>query len=334
MKARYEVIGKVMQEFPKREVFKVLKVDKSSFYRWAKLSWSKTDASLKERQLRKEKDMIEEKIGEVFWRHGRRYGSRRIYFELLDEGCRAGRHRIRRSMREQGLKAIQPRSFVPRTTNSRHTLGYSPNLLPEMKLPPDKPLSVIVGDITFLPLAGGGWCYLATWTDLFSRRVLGWAVSGNMTEDLISDAFLMLASRVKLSAGCIIHSDRGGQYASKKFRAMLNLHGCRQSMSRAGETYDNAFAESLFSRYKAELLEGGSFADTEEARMETFQYIDGYYNPIRRHSSIGYKSPLAFEADDRQRTETRTGFSPLTPKTFDSKLTKGVKPKQHPCPTF
>lgn len=323
-----------MEEFPRREVFRLLKVDKSSFYRWAKLSWSKTDALLKGRRLRKEKDMLEEKIEEVFWRHGRKYGSRRIYFELQDEGYPAGRHRIRRVMRSAGLKAIQPRSFVPRTTNSRHSLGYSPNLLLEMRLPPDGPLKVIVGDITFVPLQNGKWAYLATWTDLFSRRILGWAIRDDMTENLIIEAFLMLLGRVKLPIGCIIHSDRGGQYGSKKFRQLLKLHGCRQSMSRAGETYDNAFAESLFSRYKAELLEGGSFADTEEARMETSQYIDGYYNPVRRHSSIGYKSPLAFESDYSQRTENRTVFSSLTPNSIDNNSTKGVKPKQHPRPTF
>ena len=118
MKARYEVIENGMKGFPRTEVLRHLKVDKSSFYRWAK-----------EQSRGREKDMVEEKITEVFWRHGRKYGSRRIYFELLDEGYPAGRHRIRRVMREQGLKAIQPRSFVPRTTNSRHTLGYSPNLL-------------------------------------------------------------------------------------------------------------------------------------------------------------------------------------------------------------
>jgi transposase InsO family protein len=278
--------------------------------------------------------MLKEKIDEVFWRHGRKYGSRRVYFELRDEGFSIGRHRIRRLMREHGLKAIQPRSFVPRTTNSRHTLGYSPNLLLEMRLPPSEPLSVIVGDITFVPLQSGKWAYLATWTDLFSRRILGWALLNNMTEDLIIEAFEMLAHRVKLPVGCIVHSDRGGQYASKKFRRLLALHGCRQSMSRSGETYDNAFAESLFSRYKAELLEGGSFADTDEARMETFQYIDGYYNPVRRHSSLGYKSPLTFEAAYRQRTENRAVRRDLTPKTFDKNSTKGVKPKQHPCPTF
>ena len=312
-----------MKEFPKKEMFDLLRVDKSSYYRWQRERLGCEGATV-----------LEERIDEVFWRHGRRYGSRRIYFELRDEGLSTGRHQIRRVMREKGLKAIQPRSFVPRTTNSCHTLGYSQNLLLGMNLPPDKPLEVIVGDITYLPLQNGGWAYMATWTDLFSRRILGWAIREDMTEDLIIEAFLMLLQRVKLPANCIIHSDRGGQYASRKFRALLKLHACRQSMSRAGETYDNAFAESLFSRYKAELLEGGSFADVEEARMETFQYIDGYYNTIRRHSSLGYKSPLAFEADYRQRTENRAVFSSLTPKIFDSKLTKGVKPKQHSCPTF
>ena len=223
---------------------------------------------------------------------------------------------------------------MPRTTNSRHSLGYDANLLLEMRLPPDKPLEVIVGDITYLPLQSGRWAYLATWTDLFSRRILGWAIREDMTEDLIIEAFLMLLRRVKLPMGCIIHSDRGGQYASRNFRELLKLHACCQSMSRAGETYDNAFAESLFSRYKAELLEGGAFANTEEARMETFQYIDGYYNPVRRHSSLGYLSPLAFETDYCQRSENRAVFRPLTPKSIDNNSTKGVKPKQHSCPTF
>ncbi|MGH9897362.1 MAG: IS3 family transposase, partial [Pyrinomonadaceae bacterium] len=286
------MIESEMKGVAKAEVFKLLEVDRSSFYRWSK-----------ERLKKDGESDLEKRIGEVFWRHGRKYGSRRIHAELADEGLLVGRHRIRRVMREEGLKAIQPRSFVPRTTNSRHSLGYAENLLVEMKLPPVAPLVVIVGDITYVPLQTGGWCYLATWTDLFSRRILGWWVMHQMTEDLIIEAFLMLLRQVKLPADCIIHSDRGGQYASKKFRRLLKLHGCLQSMSRAGETYDNAFAESLFSRYKAELLEGGAFADTEEARMETFQYIDGYYNPVRRHSSIGYKSPFAFEAAYRQRGE-------------------------------
>jgi transposase InsO family protein len=308
-----------MREFPKKEMFELLRVDKSSYYRWQAGQLGREGATV-----------LEERIDEVFWRHGRKYGSRRIYFELLDEGYPAGRHRIRRVMREQGLKAIQPRSFVPRTTNSRHGLGYSPNLLLEMKLPPDKPLEVIVGDITFVPLIGGGWCYLATWTDLFSRRILGWAIREECRRPDyrgVSDA----SSTCETAHGLHYSFDRGDNTHEE---VSCNAKLAAQSMSPAGETYDNAFAESLFSRYKAELLEGGSFADAEEARMETFQYIDLYYNPVRRHSSLGYKSPLAFEADYRQRTENRAVFSSLTPKTFDSKLTKGVKPKQHSCPTF
>jgi transposase InsO family protein len=314
VKARYEVIESGMREFPRAEVFRALKVDDSSFYRWAK-----------QRQELEEKDMVKEQIERIFWRHGRKYGSRRIWFDLRDEGISAGRHRIRRVMREKGLKAIQPRSFVPRTTSSRHSLGYSPNLLLEMRLPPDKPLSVIVGDITYLPLQSAKWAYLATWADLFSRRILGWAIREDMTENLIIEAFLMLLSRVRLPKNCIVHSDRGGQYASKNFRSLLKLHSCRQSMSRSRETYDNAFAESLFSRYQAELLEGGSFADIEEAKLETFQYIDGYYNSVRRHSGIAYLSPLAFESDYRQTTENRTVFNSFKPKTFDKNSTKGVK---------
>ncbi|MER3632501.1 MAG: hypothetical protein C4325_10360 [Blastocatellia bacterium] len=144
----------------------------------------------------------------------------------------------------------------------------------------------------------------------------------------------VLAQKSFPIADWLLPSSRVGQYASKNFRQMLAVGGCRQSMSRAGETYDNAFAESLFSRYKAELLEGGAFNDTDEARMETFQYIDGYYNPVRRHSSLGYLSPVAFETGHRQRTENCAFFSSLEPTSIDRNSIKGVKPKQHSCPTF
>ena len=311
-----------MQEYPKSEVFALLRVDRSSYYRW--MSREDDPAA---RQMA-------EAVTMVFGRHSRRYGSRRIHAEMTAEGYSISRHRIRRVMCSQGLKAIQPRSFVPRTTNSRHSLGYDANLLLELVPVPELPRSVIVGDITYLPLRSGRWCYMATWTDLYSRRVLGWSIRDDMTEKLVIEAFQMMQGRTGLPKGCIIHSDRGGQYASKNFRQILKMHGCRQSMSRAGETYDNAFAESLFSRYKAELLEGGAFNDTDEARMETFQYIDGYYNPVRRHSSLGYLSPLAFETVHRQRTENRAVFSPLTPTSIDRNSPKGVKTKQHSCPTF
>jgi putative transposase len=280
-------------------VLRLLKVDKSSYYR-------------RRKELSEPKDdVVGRKVMEIFLEHSRRYGSRRIHAELQAKGFSIGRHQVRNKMTKLELKAIQPRSFVPRTTNSRHLLGYSPNLLLEMPLPTG-PLEVIVGDITYLPLQSGKWCYLATWTDLYTRQILGWSIREDMTAELVTAAFRKIVMRRKLPAGCIIHSDRGGQYASKKFRELLKLYFCRQSMSRAGETYDNAFAESLFSRFKAEVLVGGSFRDIEEARLETFRYIEAYYNSTRRHSSLGYKSPDAFELDHRQRAGNRAVSTSLT----------------------
>jgi transposase InsO family protein len=221
-----------------------------------------------------------------------------------DNGEWIGRRRVQRLMREQGLVAIQPRRFVPRTTDSRHGQQMSPNLLLEREIKVDRPRQVIVSDITYLPLQDGKWAYLATWMDLYSRKIVGWAVAASMTAELVIGALKNAILREGLPAGLIVHSDRGGQYVDAELRKLIKHHGFEQSMSRADETYDNAFAESLFSRYKAELLEGGAFADVEQARAETFAFIEGYYNRIRRHSSLGYVSPETFERDYVQRTES------------------------------
>jgi len=303
------VIDGDLAGYPRREVLRLLKVDKSSYYR------------RREEDKEMRRDEVGDKVKEIFLEHKRRYGSRRIRAEMEAEGYRIGRHAIRRRMIELDLKAIQPRSFVPRTTNSRHSWGYSPNLLLE-RGHPVKPLEVIVGDITYLPLRSGKWCYLATWSDLYTRQILGWAVREDITAELVVQAFKMVVRRTILPAGCIVHSDRGSQYASTKFRELLRSNLCRQSMSRTGETYDNAFAESLFSRFKAEVLEGGAFFDTEEAWLESFSYIEGYYNTKRRHSSLGYKSPNAFELDFRQRAARLSAHSSLTEKPIDSNKPK------------
>jgi transposase InsO family protein len=271
------------KNFPVQDLCETLGIDRSSYYRRLKAT-----AQLEE-------SGVGDLVTKVFWRHSRRYGSRRIAAELQDEGVEIGRHRIRRLMRECGLRAIQPRSFVPRTTDSRHRLGYVENLLLEMSLPPDRPNEIIVGDITYLPLQDGSFAYLATWMDLFWRLVIGWEVQDHLQESLIIAAFEKALRRRGELREAIVHSDRGGQYASVKFRSLLKASGCRQSMSRAGESYDNAYAESLFSRYKAELLEDGAFSDVKEARLETFHYIEGYYNRIRRHSSLAYVSPEEYE---------------------------------------
>lgn len=266
-------------------------------------------------------DPVVEAVCTAFWRHSRRYGSRRLEAELKAEGVAVGRHRIRRVMRQQGLQAIQPKRFVPRTTDSRHGGQMSPNLLLGRALP-EKPNEVLVGDITYLPLLDGGWAYLATWEDLYSRLIAGWQVEETMEEVLVIKAMEMVIRRRVPSPGLIVHSDRGGQYVSGEFRRLLKRHGFEQSMSRADETYDNAFAESLFSRYKAELLEGGAFLDVAEARLETFNYIEGYYNRVRRHSALGYQSPADFEQQYYAREKEN----------FDKPSEEGVGVKQHLCP--
>ncbi len=231
-------------------------------------------------------------VDEIFWDNKQRYGSRRISAELNARGIGAGRFRVRRLMKEQGLVAIQPRSFVPKTTVSDNRRA-SPNLLKDASRA--EPKSVLVGDITYLPLLGGGWCYLASWQDLVSKRVAGWKVSARMTDDLVIDALDKALLRGSVAVGAIIHTDRGSQYSSLDFRKLLTKHGLRQSMSGRGNCYDNAQAESFWARFKTELLDGGAFRSLDEARSETFSYIEGYYNQSRRHSALGYKSPAEFE---------------------------------------
>lgn len=287
MTETYRFIANEATTYPVAILCRALGVSRSGYYAW------------KERPARQ--DQLAPQVEEVFWQNSRRYGSRRITAELREQTV-IGRHRVRRLMREQGLRAIQPRRFVPRTTDSRHGQRMSPNLLVEREIIVDRPRQVIVGDITYLPLQNGQWAYLATWMDLFSRKILGWQVASSMTAELVIEALKKAIIREHLPAGLIVHSDRGGQYVDAELRNLLKRQGFEQSMTRADETYDNAHAESLFSRYKTELLEDGAFCDLEQARSETFAYIEGYYNRTRRHSALGYLSPENFECAFYQRT--------------------------------
>ena len=287
MTETYRFIANEATTYPVAILCRALGVSRSGYYAW------------KQRPARQ--DLLAPEVEEVFWQNSRRYGSRRITAELREQTV-IGRHRVRRLMREQGLRAIQPRRFVPRTTNSRHGQRMSPNLLVEREIIVDRPRQVIVGDITYLPLQNGQWAYLATWMDLFSRKILGWQIASSMTAELVIEALKKAILRERLPGGLIVHSDRGGQYVDAELRTLLKQHGFEQSMTRADETYDNAYAESLFSRYKTELLEDGAFADLEQARSETFAYIEGYYNRTRRHSGLVYLSPENFERAFDQRT--------------------------------
>jgi transposase InsO family protein len=205
-----------------------------------------------------------------------------------------GRFVVRRLMREEKLEAIQPRAFRPRTTDSGHGLLASPNLLKDASNQLKTWGECVVGDITYVPTMDG-WVYLAMFQDKVTKRIVGWAISDSMTADLVIRALQMALRRGLIRLGCIVHTDRGSQYVSTDFRSLLKRCGLRQSMSGKGNCYDNAQAESFFSRFKTELIEGGVFASLDEARSEIFTYIEGFYNPHRLHSTLGYLTPIEFE---------------------------------------
>lgn len=284
---RYEFIRLVSADFSIVTLCELMQVSRTAFYRYLRGA-SYQPATAKQEQLKA--------VEEIFWQHKRRYGQRRILVDLQELGYSVGRYRVRNLMQQQGLVAIQPRSFVPRTTDSRHGKRICDNLLLGQPLPTG-PNLVWVSDITYLPLVNGRWAYLGSWMDLYSRMIVGWQVEEHMQDTLIINALKQGLYSRQPASGLIAHSDRGGQYVSDELRKLIENFHIRQSMSRADDPYDNAFAESFWSRFKAEVLEDGAFLDVADARTEIFEYIEVYYNRVRRHSSLGYKSPLRFESD-------------------------------------
>jgi len=263
---------------------RVLGVSRSAYYSWKQHKQGIAEQSNK---------AVEQHIISIFEQHRRRYGVRRIAAELKATAkIKAGVYTIRKIMKKHQLTAIQPRSFVPKTTDSRHTYAISANLLLERSLPL-KPDEVWVGDITYIPLSGGTYGYLSVWMDLYSRRIIGWHLEDNMKEALVIASLKKAIQSRKVSRELIIHSDQGGQYGGNKFRALIRSQ--QQSMSRRANPYDNAFMESCFSRFKTELLQGGAFDNLQDAHTEIFEYIEMYYNTIRRHSALNYQSPMNYE---------------------------------------
>jgi transposase InsO family protein len=265
----------------------VLQVSPSGYYAWRK-------------RLRKppspRRKSLKQLVRDCYFENRRRYGSRRIKEALVKNAIKIGRSQVRVLMKEEGLKAIQCKAFKPKTTNSKET-NASPNLLANIELKECASTKIIIGDITYIRLRGGKFCYLAIWQDKVTRRIIGWSLELEMTAELVISALQKAIRKDLIKAGAIVHSDRGSQYASNSFRELLRRNGFRQSMSGKGNCYDNAQAESFFSRFKAELIEGGVFEDIEQARSEIFSYIEGYYNRVRLHSSLGYKSPIEFEQE-------------------------------------
>jgi putative transposase len=270
--------------FPLASLCDTLEVSRAGYYAWRSESQST--------QQQRDRELMP-LVCDIFWKHKRRYGARRIAVELGAQGQPCGVDRVAKLLKIQGLRAIQPQSYKPKTTDSRHTLGFSPNLL--MRAPPPAALHrVWVADITYIPLRGGSFAYLALVLDLCSRRVVGWSLADHMTETLVLDALQHAISARQPPSELIHHSDRGGQYAGHDFRAVLRRAAMRQSMSRAANCYDNAFMESCFGTIKTE-LDMTEYENIRQARCEIASYL-AYYNTERRHSALEYLSPAAFEA--------------------------------------
>ncbi len=279
------MIGHLQQDgFATAALCEVLEVHRSRYYAWRRGSPSRRA---------REDAILKPLIREIFWEHKRRHGARRIARELSSRNkcCDVGR--VGRLLREMGLKAIQPKSYRPRTTDSRHRLGYSPNLLLESS-PPVGINQVWVGDISYVPLRGGDFLYLAMLMDLYSRRIVAWELRDHMKESLVLAALRGAIALRQPGADLIHHSDRGGQYAGNEYRQVLARAGMRQSMSRADSCYDNAFMESCFGTIKTE-LEMECYEHEWGARAEIGGYIR-YYNTRRRHSALDYRTPEEFEA--------------------------------------
>jgi transposase InsO family protein len=234
-----------------------------------------------------------EKIEEIQVDAKGRYGSPRVRAELQALGFPAGKHRIARVMREGGLLAITPKQFRV-TTNSAHQEPVAPNLVARHFDVADHAVDQTwAADITYIP-TGEGWLYLAVLLDLASRRVVGWALSSRITQDLTVSA-LRMALLHRGARGVVHHSDRGVQYASHAYQQLLASAGCKTSMSRVGDCWDNAVVESFFGTLTKELLGDRPFATREEARRELVEFIEIWYNRKRRHSSLGYRSPVDYE---------------------------------------
>jgi transposase InsO family protein len=232
-------------------------------------------------------------VNALFYEEKCRAGAPRIMRILRDQGLHIGKQRVANSMQNQGLVAKAGRKFKA-TTNSKHNLPVAPNLL-EQNFHADAPNQKWVSDITYIETREG-WLYLAVVLDLYSRLVVGWSMSERMNKALVIDALKMALWRRKMPGNVIVHSDRGSQYCSHSYQRLLKKHGLVCSMSKKGDCYDNAAMESWNHSLKVESIHGQRFETRAEAMAEVFEYINIYYNRKRLHSSLGYLSPEAFEA--------------------------------------
>lgn len=282
---RYAFVRDHHGEFPVEVLCDVLGVSRSGYYAWR-------DRPPGPAAARRER--LGEQVREAYHESRSTYGSPRVHRELKARGIACCENTVAELMRAQGLRSKAVRRFVPRTTDSRHGRPVAGNVL-DRQFYPDEPDTAWAADITYIPTAQG-WLYLAVVLDLFSRRVVGWATADHLRTELPLAALRMALAGRRPGAGLVHHSDRGSQYAAAAYQDLLAAHGVEPSMSAAGDCYDNAVAESFFSTLKRELVHHESYSGHEEARGSLFEYIEVFYNRRRRHSTLGYRSPVEFEA--------------------------------------
>jgi putative transposase len=280
---RFKLIAAAKEDFPVTRLCQVLGVSQSGYF-----AWRSRPASCRQR----EDLVLLAHIRSAFARSNGTYGSPRMTRELQDEGLEVGRRRTARLMRENGLKARQKRRFK-RTTDSHHAFPVAPNLL-EQNFSAERPNQKWAADISYV-WTSEGWLYLAVVLDLFARRVVGWAVSNRLHKGLALEALRKALAVRRPGKGLIHHSDRGSQYCSLAYQAELRKHGIQASMSGKGNCFDNAVVETFFKTLKSELVWRTVFQTRAEAKQAIGRYIDGFYNPVRRHSTLDFVSPVQFE---------------------------------------
>jgi len=276
------------RQYPLALLCRMLEVSRSGFYAWKK----RQGAEPSPREKRKKE--LTEKIKVAHQQSRQTYGSPRVYRQLKAQGESVCENTVAKMMKDNGIRSIVRRRFRVRTTDSAHAHPVAPNVL-ERSFQQELPNQAWAADITYVPTAQG-WLYLAAVIDLCSRKIVGWAMADHLRAELCTEALEMALKRRGPREGLIHHSDRGVQYACGDYRQLLAEHGITCSMSKAGDCYDNAVMESFFKTLKAELIYQQTYETREQARRSIFEYIEVFYNRKRLHSSLGYLSPVEFEA--------------------------------------
>lgn len=271
--------------WPVEVLCRALQVSRSGYYAWRRRPTSESA---------KRREALTARIHELHQRkYHHAYGAPRIHRELLTQGCHCNRKTVAKLMQRAGIRASTVKPFRVTTTDSGHQLLLADNIV-SRNFTPSAKNEIWVADITDIETAEG-WLYLAAVEDLYSRKIVGWSMSERIDSRLVTDALQMAVERELPGAGLIAHSDRGVQYASEHYQRILKQHGITCSMSRKGNCWDNAPMESFFATLKKELVHQHHYQTRAEARHSLFEYIETFYNPVRRHSTLDYQSPIMFE---------------------------------------